>query len=259
MASAILGGLINQGVPQDSLVVIDPSNEACLKIKHAFDVGSEVSPGPFLSDFHLVVWAVKPQFFHMAALEAAPFVKQALHFSVAAGIRTDSIANWIDSHRVVRAMPNTPALIGKGITALFACAAVSDIDRHLINEVMQTTGSLIWLDKEDQLDAVTALSGSGPAYVFYFLEAMTEAGISLGLTRSQAYQLSIETFIGSAELAKSSSETPELLRGRVTSKGGTTFSALNHMEDKEIKVNFIKAIQAAANRAQELGKEFGKA
>ena len=156
-------------------------------------------------------------------------------------------------------MPNTPALIGKGITGLFARPAVTAEDRDWVSQVIATTGESLWLETEDQLDAVTALSGSGPAYIFYFMEAMTAAGADMGLSRAQASQLAVATFIGAGELARSSGEAPEILRQRVTSKGGTTHAAISSMEDDNIKAQFVRAMHAARRRAQELGDEFGDA
>jgi pyrroline-5-carboxylate reductase len=154
-------------------------------------------------------------------------------------------------------MPNTPALIGKGITALYAREAVTADDREWAGQVIGTTGEFLWLPREDLLDAVTAISGSGPAYMFYFMEAMTAAGVEMGLERRQAYELAVATFIGAGELARSSSEEPEVLRQRVTSKGGTTFAAITSMETSGIKAHFIAAMHAARQRAQQLGDEFG--
>lgn len=154
-------------------------------------------------------------------------------------------------------MPNTPALIGKGITALYARAGITNDDLNDVVQIIKTTGEFMWVDKEEQLDAVTALSGSGPAYMFFFMEAMTEAGASMGLTREQAYKLSVATFIGAGELARASDEPPEILRQRVTSKGGTTHAAITSMEASNIKSLFQHALHAARTRAQELGQEFG--
>jgi pyrroline-5-carboxylate reductase len=155
-------------------------------------------------------------------------------------------------------MPNTPALVGQGMTALYPCPEVTPADKALVEEVIGTTGQSLWVTQESQLDAVTALSGSGPAYVFYFLEAMTEAGVGMGLTQAQAYQLAVATFSGSASLAAASTESPEVLRQRVTSKGGTTYAAITCLEASGVKSAFIQAMQAAQRRAGELGDEFGK-
>ena len=168
------------------------------------------------------------------------------------------MARWLASERIVRAMPNTPALIGRGITGLYARPAVSASERDAIGAVIAPTGPGLWLDREDLLDAVTALSGSGPAYVFYFLEAMIEAGQAMGLSAEQSRQLALATFGGAAALASESSEPPAVLRERVTSKGGTTYAALSHMQAHDMKAHFMAAMRAAQARAQELGQEFGR-
>jgi pyrroline-5-carboxylate reductase len=185
-------------------------------------------------------------------------VQQALHLSVAAGIRSDSIAAWLGTERVVRAMPNTPALVGKGMTALFARAGVSPPEQGRVEQVIATTGEFLWVEQEKQLDAVTALSGSGPAYVFYFLEAMVQAGSEMGLSQAQARRLAVGTFAGASELARASEEPLQVLRERVTSKGGTTYAALTSLEADKVKDAFVKALHAACTRAEELGDEFGK-
>jgi pyrroline-5-carboxylate reductase len=149
--------------------------------------------------------------------------------------------------------------VGKGMTALFARPSVSAAGRTLVDRVIKTTGERIWLDDEAQLDAVTALSGSGPAYVFYFIEAMIEAGVGMGLTREQAHKLAVGTFVGASALAKASVEPIEILRSRVTSKGGTTYAAISSMEQDKVKALFTSAMYAAQMRAQEMGDEFGKA
>ncbi len=259
MASAIIGGLIGQGFAPSHIDVVEPFAEAQDKLKNSYGIVAQAQPAAFLTQAALVIWAVKPQTFKDAALQARPHTPNALHLSVAAGIRSDSIARWLGCERVVRAMPNTPALIGKGITALFARPAVTTEDRDWVSQVVATTGEFLWLEAEEQLDAVTALSGSGPAYMFYFMEAMTAAGTDMGLSREQAYQLAVATFIGAGELARSSGEPPEILRQRVTSKGGTTYAAISMMETDDVKAQFVRAMHAARLRAQELGDEFGSA
>jgi pyrroline-5-carboxylate reductase len=155
-------------------------------------------------------------------------------------------------------MPNTPALIGMGMTALYPCPVITHTERQLVERVLQGTGQLLWVDEEVQIDAVTALSGSGPAYVFYFLEAMIEAGQAMGLSAAQSHQLATATFGGACALADQSQDPPSVLRQRVTSKGGTTHAAITSMESAEIKQAFVQAIFAAQRRAAELGNEFGK-
>ncbi len=257
MASAILGGLIKQGLAASQIDVVEPWDEARDKLHSGLGLVAQAAPGAFLADASLVIWAVKPQIFKEAAQQVCAFSQKALHLSVAAGIRSDTIAQWLGTERVVRAMPNTPALIGKGITALFARAAVSDVDRSSVNVVLASTGDLMWLEAETQIDAVTALSGSGPAYMFYFMEAMTTAGTEMGLSPAQAYQLAVATFIGAGELARASPDTPETLRQRVTSKGGTTYAAISSLEHDDVKAQFVRAMHAAGQRAKSLGDEFG--
>ena len=259
MASAMMGGLLKRGMAPGNIQVVEPLEEQRLKLRQQFNVQARETSGPGLVGADMVVWAVKPQTFKDAALRARFHTKTALHLSVAAGIRSDSIAHWLGTERVVRAMPNTPALVGQGMTALFARPAATPADRALVDSVIETTGEHLWLTDESQLDAVTALSGSGPAYVFYFIEAMIEAGMAMGLSQQQAHTLAIGTFVGASALAQTSSEPPDVLRARVTSKGGTTHAALTSMEQDNLKMQFIRAMHAARQRARELGDEFGAA
>lgn len=257
MASAIIGGLLRNGLPASRIEVVEPFAQARAKLQSQFDVLAQEHAGPALARAQLVVWAIKPQTFKQAALQACLHTAGALHLSVAAGIRSDSIANWLATQRIVRSMPNTPALIGKGMTALFARAGVTAADRSLVEQVIATTGESLWVEQEKQLDAVTALSGSGPAYVFFFLEAMTRAGVEMGLSAQQAHRLAVGTFAGASELGRTSDEPVEVLRQRVTSKGGTTHAAITSMEQDRMQALFIKALHAACRRAAELGDEFG--
>ena len=257
MASAILGGLLRQGMPAEQIWVIEPFEESRQRLTQ-LGVHTLAAPSAQLQQADLVIWAVKPQSFQEAAQQNLAHCAQALHLSVAAGIRSDSIAQWLGTQRVVRAMPNTPALIGLGQTGLFARAGVSESERRLIEQALQPTGQLVWVDKESLLDAVTALSGSGPAYVFYFIEAMIQAGVSMGLSTEQAHQLAVGTFVGASSLASTSTEPPHVLRERVTSKGGTTYAALSAMEQSHVAALFQQAMQAARLRAEELGDAFGK-
>ena len=259
MASAIVGGLIRQGHPASALQIVEPWNEQRARLEQQFP-GIAVLPaaGPALKPSGLVVWAVKPQTFKEAALASQPHLVDTLHLSVAAGITSESMAGWLQTQRIVRAMPNTPALVGLGMTGLFARQGASEADRALVEAVMKTTGDLVWVAEETQLDAVTALSGSGPAYVFYFLEAMRDAGARMGLPTEVAYQLAVGTFVGAATLAQRSEDPPQTLRERVTSKGGTTYAALTSMDAAGVKAKFEEALFAAQKRAEELGREFGR-
>lgn len=257
MASAIIGGLLKQGLSPSRISVVEPFADARAKLLTQYGVQARECADATLHGATLVIWAVKPQTFREAALLTGAFTGTALHLSVAAGIRSDSIAQWLGTQRVVRAMPNTPALVGRGISGLFARAAVTEQGKALVQSVIATTGEYLWVDAEAQLDAVTALSGSGPAYVFYFLEAMMQAGAGMGLSPQQSRQLAISTFAGATELARQSNEPIDILRERVTSKGGTTYAALCSMEQNAVKANFVQAMQAACERARELGDEFG--
>ena len=261
MASAIIGGLIQQGLPADHITVVEPFEGSRDNLHKSFgltafaDAHSAAAP---LAAVDLVVWAVKPQMFKEAALPVSPLTRHALHLSVAAGITTDSIAQWVGTGRVTRAMPNTPALVGKGMTGLFPRPDVTADDRNLVERVIGSTGQFVWVAQESHLDAVTAISGSGPAYVFLFLEAMTQAGVNMGLTEQQSYQLAVATFQGASELAARSNEPASTLRERVTSKGGTTYAAITHMQATQVPEHFVEAMRKAETRAQELAAEFGR-
>ncbi|VWX60186.1 Pyrroline-5-carboxylate reductase [Burkholderiales bacterium 8X] len=259
MATAILGGLLKQDVAAATFEVVEPSADARLRLQSELRIAAHPEPGSALERCEVVVWAVKPQSFEEAARATASFTRDALHLSIAAGIPSDSIAGWLGTDRVVRAMPNTPALVGEGMTGLFARSSIADGERELVSRVLEATGELLWLDTEELLDAVTALSGSGPAYVFYFIEAMVEAGVAMGLSADDAQQLAIGTFRGAAALAGDSKDSPQELRQKVTSKGGTTHAALLSMEADAVKQHFMKAIEAARQRAAGLAAEYGQA
>lgn len=257
MAGAIVGGLVQRGRPGASIVVLDPNEAQRERLRRDFGVRTLAAADATLAEAAVVVWAVKPQLFAAAARPCATHVTKALHLSVMAGIRSDAIARAAGTERIVRSMPNTPALIGQGIAGLYARAAVGDADKAEVEAVLAPTGRTLWVAKEEDLDAVTALSGSGPAYVFYFVEAMVEAARRMGLPPEQGKQLALATFAGATALAQGSHEPVETLRERVTSKGGTTHAALTSLEAHGVKAAFIDAIIAAQRRAKELGDEFG--
>ena len=257
MASAVIGGLIRRGLPPAQIQVIEPFEAARAHLAQQHGVQAQASAEGGIAPADLIVWAVKPQSFRDAAAPVAAHAGQALQLSVMAGIRAGDIAAATGSARVVRCMPNTPALVGKGMSGLFAAPTVTPEDRALAESVVAGTGEVLWVEHEKQLDAVTALSGSGPAYVFYFLEAMQQAGTSLGLSAEQARRLAIGTFAGGSALAKDSPEALSTLRERVTSKGGTTYAALTVLQQAQVADTFVRAMQAADQRAAELGDEFG--
>ncbi|MEO6917944.1 MAG: pyrroline-5-carboxylate reductase [Collimonas sp.] len=259
MAAALIGGLAGKVTDGGNIHVIDLNLEALQSLVQRFGVtpASEIDAMVSVSD--VIVLAVKPQQMKGVIGQLRPYLKQQLVLSIAAGIRAADMSRWLGGHDViVRCMPNTPALIGQGITGMVAGAGVSAEQRATADLIMQAVGSTVWLDDEAKIDAVTAVSGSGPAYVFYFIEAMQQAAQELGLTAEQGIELAKATFTGAAQLAAQSAEPVALLRERVTSKGGTTYAALTSMENAGVKQSIVDAIKAAAARGQELGDEFGR-
>jgi len=257
MASAIIGGLLKSGRPPADILVLEPNANQRSLLQRDLGVITLEAPGSVLERADVVVWAVKPQAFKEAAAASGPHIGKALQISLMAGIRSDAIAAALGTERVVRSMPNTPALIGQGIAGLYARPAVTPTERCDAEQLLATTGRTLWVEREEDLDAVTALSGSGPAYVFYFVEAMVQAAEDMGLSAEQGKQLALATFSGASALAQASNEAPSVLRERVTSKGGTTYAALTSLESSQVKQAFVKAIKAAQRRATELGNEFG--
>jgi pyrroline-5-carboxylate reductase len=258
MASALIGGLLRNGHSAADLVVVEPAADQRNRLAKRFGVTTFArATGPAL-DCDVVVIAVKPQQMHEAATAMAPNLRGQLVISVAAGIRAADLSRWLDGHRrIVRCMPNTPALIGEGVTGLAGSADLSSEDRQAAETILGAVGQTVWVDHESLLDAVTAVSGSGPAYVFYFMEAMHQAALGLGLNDQQARQLTLATFTGAARLAAQSQESPAELRERVTSKGGTTAAALSVMGEHEVQQHIVQALAAAQKRSVELGDEFG--
>jgi pyrroline-5-carboxylate reductase len=259
MAQALIAGLRKQGAAADSIRVVEPLASTRQLLIDQLGVHALPQANDSLGDTQLVVWAIKPQLFQAVAQPLKDLFPQALHLSVAAGIRSDSITQWLETERVVRAMPNTPALVGLGQTGLYARGAVSAEQRQQVEALLKAVGQSIWVSSEDMLDAVTAVSGSGPAYVFYVIEAMVAAGVRMGLTPAQAHQLAVGTMVGAAELARASSEAPAVLRERVTSKGGTTHAAISSLQADGLPALFEKAMLAARDRAVSLGDELRSA
>ena len=257
MASAILGGLVAAGSAPGDLLVVEPMPAQRAVLAERFGIHAAAEAGAALAGARIVVWAVKPQLFAAAATPCRPHVGQALQVSVMAGVRSEALVAATGSERVVRTMPNTPALVGAGIAALFALPAVSAAERFQVESLFAPTGQTVWVDQEEQLDAVTAISGSGPAYVFHLIEAMLAAAREAGLPEATARRLAVQTVAGSAALASASSESPETLRRNVTSPGGTTFAAMNVLEARGVKEAFVAAMGAARARARELGEAFG--
>lgn len=262
MAAALIAGLAGKLTAGENIHVIDPHAPALEKLQAQHGVTTAPAADDALRAADVIVLAVKPQSMREVAAQLLPFLdtaKGALVLTIAAGIRSVDLARWLgDYPAIVRCMPNTPALIGMGITGMVASSGVSTAQRAQADAILAAVGTTVWLDDEEKIDPVTAISGSGPAYVFYFIEAMQQAARELGLTPEQGTQLAIATFTGAAQLAANSSEPASVLRERVTSKGGTTYAALTSMEESGVKAAIVKGIKAAAARGRELGEELGK-
>jgi len=258
-ASARIGGLLNNGLPAGDIAVIEIGAESRVRLEKTFGVRCFAEPDAVSMHCDALLLAVKPQQMRGACASLQKFLKQQLIISIAAGLRLDDLSRWLGGYdKLVRTMPNTPALIGAGVTGLFAASAVSEAERLGAERVLQGVGSTVWVTEETQIDAVTAISGSGPAYVFLFIEAMQQAASELGFTPKQARQLSIETVLGAARLAAQSEEPASVLRERVTSKGGTTEAALLAMAERGVKDGIVAGALAANARAGELGELLGK-
>ena len=259
MAAALAGGLAARGFNPADIKVVELLPEARERLKSTLGVTAVASPAEAAPFGDLVVLAVKPQQMREACAALAPQLGDTPVLSIAAGVRTDAMSRWLGGKaRLLRCMPNTPALIGMGIAALYAGPGVTQAGRDVAQTVLEAVGKVVWVDDEAQLDPVTAVSGSGPAYVFYFIEALQEASRALGLSDEVGRQLAIETFRGAAELAARSPETAATLRERVTSKGGTTEAALASMARDDVKAEIVRALQAASARGRELGDLLGK-
>ena len=257
MASALIAGLVKQA--GTTIHVVDPKEESLARLAQQYGASTSTTIDAGVKDSDVVVLAVKPQQMREVAAALAPHLKGQLVLSIAAGIRSVDLARWLGGYdAIVRTMPNTPALIGMGVTGMAAQAGVSVAQRDAADAVMRAVGKTVWLDDEAQIDAVTGVSGSGPAYVFFFLEAMQQAAREMGLNAEQGRELALATFTGAAQLAAQSDESVEVLRQRVTSKGGTTHAAITSMEAAGVKEAIVAAMQAAAARGRELGEELGK-
>ena len=259
MAQALVGGQIRAGCNPAAICVVDPNPEQRERLQKEWGVQTLAQADSSLAQASAVVWAVKPQMFEAAATGLGSQLQHVLHISVMAGIPCRAIERLTGSHQVVRTMPNTPALVGKGITGVFAGAAVTPAQRQQVRDLIAPTGEQLWVEQDADLDAVTALSGSGPAYVFYFIEAMVQAAQNMGLSAEQGRSLALATFAGATALAQASTDSIQTLRERVTSKGGTTHAAISHMQEAGLAPLFVQAMRAAQRRAAELGDEFGGA
>lgn len=255
MAQALIGGLLGQGVAPGRLTVIEHNEKTRTHLQATWpglNVQAEMNESAARAA--VIVLAVKPQQLSEVAQVLAPWLDDQLVLSIAAGVRTAVLSGWLGHYqRLVRAMPNTPAMVGEGVTGLYAMAEVSATHREMARQVMLAAGSAFWVDTEADMDAVTAVSGSGPAYVFYFMEAIEQAAMELGLSAGLARELVLATFTGASALLRASGDAPAVLRERVTSPGGTTESALNSMRAADVSHAIERAVRAAAARSRELG------
>ena len=261
MATALIAGLAGSVAQAQDIHVVDPSPEALERLRASYGVTTAPDIGAGVAASDVIVLAVKPQQMRDVALHLqSQLGNRPLLLSIAAGIRGADLSRWLNGYgAIVRTMPNTPALIGQGATGMVAMAGVSAAQKDAADSVMRAVGQTVWLDEESLIDPVTAVSGSGPAYVFYFLEAMQQAAVEMGLSAEQGKALALATFTGAAQLAAQSEESVEVLRQRVTSKGGTTHAAITSMEAAGVKEAIVAAMKAAAARGKELGEELGNA
>ncbi|GAB4128908.1 MAG: pyrroline-5-carboxylate reductase [Sideroxydans sp.] len=258
MARALLGGLIKRGYAPSKMRVVEVDKARCAALHEEFAVRATTEMAEAVGHSETLLLAVKPQQLREVCRDLSGLLGRQLVISIAAGVRAGDIARWLGSDNLVRAMPNTPALIRHGVTGLYALPTVQPAERERAEAILEAVGSTLWVDDETLLDSVTAISGSGPAYVFYFIEALQQAAEELGLNELQARQLVLDTFVGASLLASHSSEPVATLRARVTSKNGTTERALMSMEQHQVRAHLVAAAHAAATRARELGDELGR-
>jgi len=259
MASALIGGLVGKVCQGSDIHVVDLSVAGLEQLHTRFGVSTSSQIDQHIASSDVVLLAVKPQQLREVAAQLAVHLQGQLVISIAAGIRSIDLSRWLNGYgNIVRTMPNTPALINQGITGMYAMPQVSAAQRAMADAVMCAVGSTVWLDEEALIDPLTAVSGSGPAYVFYFIEAMQKAALEMGLSAEQGTKLALATFTGASQLAAQASEPISVLRERVTSKGGTTFAALTSMEQSGIGASIVTALKAASDRSRELGDEFGQ-
>lgn len=262
MTRAIVGGLVSAATPSTLISVVqrsDPNKASLIADFGPSGLQVVANANQLEQAATIVVWSVKPQVLkEVVVANKGLFGPHCLHISVAAGITTAALGAWLGSTQVVRCMPNTPSTVGMGAAGLYAGPHITAEQRRQVEAVLQATGLLVWVEQEHQLEAVTAVSGSGPAYFFYFMQAMADAGQAMGLSEQTSKALAIATARGAAELATQSQESPQQLQQRVTSKGGATFEAIAVFEQAQLKATVAKAMGACAARATAMGQEFGR-
>ena len=261
MAQALISGLISCGVKPSLITVADPSSEAreqlAAKGLNTVDPTADAKAAVIGAD--IVVLAVKPQVMKVVVSGFADVLDTQLVISVAAGLSTALLSNMLGGYsNIVRAMPNTPAMIQMGATGLYGTDDISAEQKQLATAVMEASGLVMWVDNEEHMHAVTAVSGSAPAYMFYFIEAMVDGGVALGLDKEQASALAMQTMLGAAKMALGSEDAPSELRRKVTSPNGTTQAAIESMQANDISRQIVEAMQACADRSQALSEEMSK-
>ncbi|WP_199155529.1 pyrroline-5-carboxylate reductase [Chromobacterium sp. ASV23] len=256
MAGAIIGGLARQGGHR--IHVVEHQQDKLDQLAADFGCSGGQTLPARLSANDVVVLAVKPQQLRELCLELAPRLNGALVVSIAAGIRLDALRRWLGSGRIVRVMPNTPAMVGKGVSGLYADAAIAETDRQAAEIIMRAAGLTVWLDDETGIDDITCVSGSGPAYVFYFIESMIEAALKAGFAEAQARELVLATFDGAVELARQSPLPVATLRQNVMSKGGTTERAIARFEAEGVKAAIIAGAMDCRERSIEMGQQLSQ-
>jgi pyrroline-5-carboxylate reductase len=259
MARSLIGGLLKRGATATRIAVSDPFETARTQLQSLFGVRTSTSNVEVARGSDVIILAVKPQELpHVAReLDTSLSGAQPLIISIAAGTLASDISRWLGDLPVVRAMPNRPALQGCGVSGLFAAPEVTDQSRALAAEILGAVGPTVWVQQESQMDVVTAVSGSGPAYFFLLIEMLETAGMQLGLPAEVSRQLAIETAYGAGMMARTAEESPATLREQVTSKGGTTAAALEVLESRDVRAIFAAAISAAARRSAELAAQSG--
>ena len=261
IARSLIGGMIADGVEPGLLCASDPDADQRAALSEKFDIETHADNRDAARGADTIVIAVKPQVLHAVARELATVhsVDQAVVISIAAGIRESDLQNWLGGrHPIVRAMPNTPALLGCGVSALYANRYVDAEQREMAESILRAVGAAIWLDDEHLMDAVTAVSGSGPAYFFLFMEVIADAARQLGLSEETARLLTVETAIGAARMALETSDDLATLRRHVTSPGGTTTAAMQVLDSDTLRELITEAVRRAHDRAAELAEEFGR-
>ena len=259
MAASLIGGLLAQGIPASHIRASDPGAEQRAKIASEHGIALFADNTEAILDADVIVLATKPQVLKDVCLALAPSLQDGqLLVSIAAGISCASLGNWLGARPIVRCMPNTPALLRQGVSGLYANAEVNPAQRELAEQLLAAVGMALWLENEQQIDAVTAVSGSGPAYFFLLIEAMTAAGEQLGLPKAIAAQLTLQTALGAAHMAVASDVDAAELRRRVTSPNGTTEAAINTFQAGGFAELVEQALSAAAKRSAELAAQLGK-